>query len=48
MVSLRYLKSYCSDYTQIENYDKAILDEDNIWQCHHIFHVAKVWEKSRR
>lgn len=35
MVSLRYLKSYCSDYTQIENYDEAILDEDNIWQCHH-------------
>lgn len=26
---------YCRDYTQIENYNKAVVDETQIWDCHH-------------
>lgn len=29
--------SYCLDYKDIENYDKAIADEKNIWVVHHRF-----------
>lgn len=28
-------KKYCYDYTKIENYDKAISDKDETWDCHH-------------
>lgn len=26
---------YCKEYTKIENYDKAIADESQTWECHH-------------
>lgn len=26
---------YCRDFTQIENYDKAVTDEAQMWDCHH-------------
>ena len=26
---------YCHDYTKIENYEEAMADPDNIWDCHH-------------
>lgn len=30
------VKKYCKDdISLIENYDKAIADKDNIWDCHH-------------
>lgn len=29
--------SYCLDYKNIENYEKAIADEKNIWVVHHRF-----------
>ena len=36
MINFRYAKSYCKDdISLIENYDKAIADKDNIWDCHH-------------
>ena len=25
----------CADYTKIENYDKAIADKEQMWDCHH-------------
>ena len=25
----------CEDISNIENYDKAVADKDNVWQCHH-------------
>ena len=36
MINLRFVKKYCKDYTQIENYDKAIADTTQKWICHHI------------
>lgn len=30
-----YLKCYCENYTEIENYDKALEDKFVNWQCHH-------------
>lgn len=26
---------YCRDFTEIENYDKAVTDETHLWDCHH-------------
>lgn len=26
---------YCRDYTQIENYDEAMANETQVWDCHH-------------
>ena len=28
-------KRFCKDYTKIENYDKAIADDTQVWVCHH-------------
>ena len=30
-----YLKYYCKDYENIENYDKALADNFKGWDCHH-------------
>ena len=36
MISFKMVKRYCkNDISLIENYDKAISDKDNIWDCHH-------------
>lgn len=35
MISLRNVKKFCKNYTEIENYDKAIADTENVWHCHH-------------
>ena len=36
MISFKMVKRYCKDdISLIENYDKAISDKDNIWDCHH-------------
>lgn len=29
------IERICKDYTKIENYDKAIADDSQIWDCHH-------------
>lgn len=29
------IKRFCKDYAKIENYDKAIVDTTQVWQCHH-------------
>lgn len=29
------IKRFCKDYAKIENYDKAIADTTQVWQCHH-------------
>lgn len=35
MISISKVKRYCKDYTNIENYDKAVNDESQMWECHH-------------
>ena len=36
MICLRKVKSFCcDDITKIENYDLAISDSTQVWQCHH-------------
>lgn len=36
MINLQTIKKYCNgDITKIENYDKAIEDNTQTWQCHH-------------
>lgn len=29
------ISDFCKDFTHIENYDKAIADNTQIWECHH-------------
>lgn len=36
MISLNTAKKYCKDdISKIENYEQAINDKENIWECHH-------------
>ena len=36
MISFERVKNYCKDdISLIENYDKAVNDEDKTWECHH-------------
>lgn len=35
MICIETSKAYCSNYWDIENYQKALLDETQTWHCHH-------------
>ena len=35
MISIQEVKRFCKNYTEIENYDKAIADTTQTWHCHH-------------
>lgn len=35
MINEKHTKEYCKDYTKIENYDLAIADTTQTWECHH-------------
>lgn len=35
MISKKHVKSFCKDFTKIENYEKAIADTAQTWHCHH-------------
>lgn len=37
---------YCTDYERIENYEKAIADTDNIWECHHRLEIMPFSNKT--
>ena len=36
MISLKKVKKFCKDYTQINNYEEAVNDKTKMWDCHHI------------
>lgn len=31
----KHIRMYCEDYHLIENYEKAVADETQMWECHH-------------
>lgn len=35
MITYRTKRYCCEDISRIENYEKAIADETQIWHCHH-------------
>lgn len=35
MICLEKVKKFCKDYTKIENYNLAIADTTQTWDCHH-------------
>lgn len=35
MICERSVKTFCKDFTKIENYEEAINDSAQIWHCHH-------------
>lgn len=42
------IKYFCKDYTKIENYDKAINDETQVWVCHHRLETCKYKDRNRK
>ena len=36
MISIEKVKKFCKDYTKIENYEEAVNDKMQVWDCHHI------------
>ena len=36
MINEKKVKRFCKDYTKIENYEEAVKDTTQTWQCHHI------------
>lgn len=36
MISIKQAKLYCRRYTEIQNYEDAISDTENKWECHHL------------
>lgn len=41
VTSFYVLRSYCRNYENIENYDKAVNDTTQIWECHHRLELEK-------
>lgn len=39
MISINQAKRFCKEYTQIENYEKAIKDPNTKWDCHHRYEL---------
>lgn len=35
MICLKFVKNYCKNYEEIENYQDAIADNTEMWVCHH-------------
>lgn len=35
MINERTAKSFCNNYTEIENYNEAVNDLNQTWDCHH-------------
>lgn len=49
MINIRRAKKYCcEDISKIENYDKAIADETQTWQCHHRAEILPCGRFSRK
>ena len=36
MICLKKVKKFCKDYTRIKNYEEAVNDNTQMWDCHHI------------
>lgn len=45
----RYVKynHFCKDFTKIENYEKAVADETNLWVIHHRLETHR-WSKKQQ
>lgn len=43
----KHIKAFCKDYTKIENYEKAIADNSQVWHCHHRLETHKYKDRSR-
>lgn len=47
MINLYYANAYCSeDISNIENYDKAIVDKEQTWICHHKLEIHEDYRNS--
>lgn len=44
MINEKYAKRYCcEDISKIENYEQAIADETQMWDCHHRWEIFMMW-----
>ena len=49
MINEKRVKKYCcEDISKIENYDKAIADENQTWDCHHKLEIQGQFKNSAR
>lgn len=46
MINEKYTKSFCNNYTEIENYQEAVNDTSQTWDCHHKKEITE--SKSRQ
>lgn len=44
----RAIRRYCSEIEKIENYDLALADMENMWDCHHRLEIGKNGEVMSR
>lgn len=45
MISKEYVRRYCSEFEKIENYDLAVTDMENTWDCHHRLEIGPNGER---
>lgn len=44
MINIEGLKKYCcEDISKIENYEQALADETQMWDCHHRWEIFMMW-----
>lgn len=49
MISVYFTKKYCKDdISKIENYEKAINDENETWICHHKMEIREDYINSSK
>jgi hypothetical protein len=46
MIDERRVKRYCYEPEQIENYDKAVSDKEQTWDCHHRLEIQGQFRNS--
>jgi hypothetical protein len=42
------VKYYCNDYTKIENYEEAVNDATEVWDCHHRLEAVFTTEELKK
>lgn len=48
MISTKSLKRYCcEDIRNIENYEEAVADKTQLWECHHRLEIFMMWRISK-
>ena len=47
MITYRTKRYCCEDIRNIENYEQAVMDETQMWDCHHRWEIFMMWRISK-